>query len=183
MSLGEYGGQRLANRKKYRMMLSTTSENDHMKDRRCSKTSLDCLPLTLWNSPFSKSDDRSTNVRINCENFFITRQDNKSTSAPLPPSSRAGGCCHPLPLCSGIPDYWYDSIVFIGVFIKLELKYPFQIHRAHSNFIQPYSNMFPIVMKVRKLMENNSNECKINFLNLSLKFGQPIRNDQQIAIR
>ena len=46
-------------------------KNDRMKDKRCSKTSLDYLPLTLRNSLFSKSDDKSTNVRRNCENSLL----------------------------------------------------------------------------------------------------------------
>ena len=86
---GKYGGRRHANRKSYRITLSM-SENYPMKDSRCSKTALDCLPLTLWNSPFSKSDDRSKSARRNGEKFSFTRQDNKGTSAPL---LRDQECC------------------------------------------------------------------------------------------
>ena len=91
MSTGENRGRRFANRKRYRFTLNTTSENDPIKDRSYSRTSLDCLPPTLRNSPFSNIDDRSTNVRRNCENILTTRQNNKGISAPLSPSSRAGG--------------------------------------------------------------------------------------------
>ena len=51
----EVGG--LPTEKIVEFTLSTASKNDAMKNV-CSKTSLDYLPLILWNSPFSKSDDR-----------------------------------------------------------------------------------------------------------------------------
>ena len=66
---GRKRGPRLANRKNYRITLSTTSENGPLQDRRCSKASLDCLPLTLRHSPRSQSNDGKTNVRRNCEKF------------------------------------------------------------------------------------------------------------------
>ena len=137
MSTGETNGGRRLAKKKYRNTHSTTSENDPMKDRRCSKTATDCLRLTLWNSPFSKSGDSSTNVRRNCEKFLITRQDDKGTSAPF---FQSRGRC-PLPSCSCVPDYvksahhhfsFYCRMTCIRIF-AISIG-PYELQASYFNF-------------------------------------------------
>ena len=73
-----------------------------MINRSCPKTLLDCLPLTSWHSPFSKSDDRRKNIR-KIVKVSICRQHKEGTFAPLAHLFQGREVLPPLPPCSGIP--------------------------------------------------------------------------------